>query len=353
MRGPLVQESTLGKPARVAQIRDVNVNLLIDAVVRQTTVLIAQLATAAGTRATLAHTANQVFIDLVRELKDQGLGNKVIADMFGLALRTYHAKVQRLQESNTFRGRSLWEAILDYLQDKKTVQQAEVLTRFRNDDEATVRGVLADLVGSGLIFRSGRGAQVTYRAADPEELKLTSINGDQSSVSDLIWVAVHRDGPLSLPEIVANVAIEPNVVEAALQPLLADGRVQQVDCESEIKFSSDHCVIPLGATRGWEAAVFDHYQALVAALCNKLAQGVGMAKADDRVGGSTYSFTVWQGHPHYEEVVGFLARQRRELSQLRERVARHNEQVPASSTPIEVTAYLGQNLVEDDPGATS
>ncbi len=79
------------------QIQGMNVNLLIDAVVRQTTVLVAQLATAAGTRATMAYTANQVFIDLVRELKEQGLGNKVIADMFGLALRTYHAKVQRLQ----------------------------------------------------------------------------------------------------------------------------------------------------------------------------------------------------------------------------------------------------------------
>jgi len=44
----------------------VNVNLLIDALVRQTTVLVAQLATAAGSRAQLAHTANQVFLDLVR-----------------------------------------------------------------------------------------------------------------------------------------------------------------------------------------------------------------------------------------------------------------------------------------------
>ena len=38
-----------------------NVNLLIDALVRQTTVLIAQLATIAGIRAPLAHVADQVF----------------------------------------------------------------------------------------------------------------------------------------------------------------------------------------------------------------------------------------------------------------------------------------------------
>src|ERR1041385_2422234 len=120
----------------------VNVNLLIDAIVRQTTVLIAQLATAAGARAQLAHTANQVFLDLVHELKHQGLGNKVIADMFGLSLRTYHNKVARLAESSTDRGRSLWEALLAYVQEKGPASRADVLDRFRHDDEATVRGVL-------------------------------------------------------------------------------------------------------------------------------------------------------------------------------------------------------------------
>ena len=332
-----------------------NVNLLIDAIVRQTTVLIAQLATAAGARATLAHTANQVFVDLVRELKEQGLGNKVIADMFGLALRTYHAKVQRLQESNTYRGRSLWEATLEYIQEKKTVLQTAVLTRFRNDDEATVRGVLADLVSSGLVFRSGRGAQLTYRAAEPEELKLTSLNGDNGSASNLIWVAIHRSGPLTVAEIAASVPMEPSAIEAALQPLLLDGRVTRIEQGGAVKFSSERCVIPLGATRGWEAAVFDHYQALVTALCNKLAQGVGTAAADDRVGGSTYSYTVWEGHPDYEEVVGFLERQRRELSALRERVAKYNaEQAPPESRSVQVTAYLGQNVVEtEEVGASS
>src|SRR6185369_747867 len=67
--------------------------------VRQTTVLIAQMATTAGARAPLAHTANSVFLDLARELKQQGLGSKVISDMFGLTLRAYDAKVARLTES--------------------------------------------------------------------------------------------------------------------------------------------------------------------------------------------------------------------------------------------------------------
>src|SRR5690606_39482709 len=90
--------------------------LLIDAIVRQTTVLIAQLATSGGVRAPLAHIANQVFMDLAAELDAQGVSRKVSADMFGMALRTYLRKIQRLNESSTDRGRSLWEAVLQFVE---------------------------------------------------------------------------------------------------------------------------------------------------------------------------------------------------------------------------------------------
>src|SRR6185436_19221680 len=99
-------------PASVTPEADpMNATLLIQAIVRQTTVLIATLATASGQRAQLASVANVVFADLVRELRDQGLGNKVIADMFGLVLRTYQRKVARLSASRSVEGRSLWEAV--------------------------------------------------------------------------------------------------------------------------------------------------------------------------------------------------------------------------------------------------
>src|SRR5512138_1155931 len=101
--------------------------LLIVAIVRQTTVLIAQLATSRGARAPLAQVASQVFLDLVRELERQGVSRKVSADMFGLGLRTFQRKVQRLTESSTERGRSLWTAVLDYLQARGKVTRADVL----------------------------------------------------------------------------------------------------------------------------------------------------------------------------------------------------------------------------------
>ena len=197
--------------------------LLIDAIVRQTTVLIAQLATSAGVRAPLAHTANQVFLDLVGQLKEQGLGNKVIADMFGLALSTYHDKVRRMSESQSDRGRSLWEATFSYVQERGSLLQAEVLTRFRNDDDASVRAVLNDLVESGLVFRSGRGDGTTLRAARPEEVSLAS-DPDDDGLTSLVWLVAHRQGPTTSTEIQAMVPVETARLERALARLVAEGK---------------------------------------------------------------------------------------------------------------------------------
>src|SRR3954454_14766320 len=139
------------------------IELLIHAIVRQTTILIAQLATSQGVRAPLAQVANQVFMDLVRELERQGLSRKVCADMFGMALRTYRRKIQRLSESSTERGRSLWEAVLSYVDDAGIATRADVLRRFHRDDEELVRGMLHDLCESSLLFRTGAGAGTAYR----------------------------------------------------------------------------------------------------------------------------------------------------------------------------------------------
>src|SRR5262245_31647079 len=142
-----------------------NVSPLIDAVVRQTTILIAQLSTTSGLRAPLAHVANQIFLDLVAELERQGVGRKVIADMFGLALRSYQQKVQRLNESATDRGKSLWEAVFRFIHEGGTVSRVRILSRFAHDDSATLRGILNDLVSSGLVYRTGRGDATIYRVA--------------------------------------------------------------------------------------------------------------------------------------------------------------------------------------------
>ena len=100
-----------------SEVRNVlDIRLLIDQIVRQTTVLIAQLSTQAGVRAPLAPIADQVFLELTSEIERQGVGKKVVADMFGMSLRTYQRRVQRVAESVTVRDKTLWEAVLEYLE---------------------------------------------------------------------------------------------------------------------------------------------------------------------------------------------------------------------------------------------
>jgi hypothetical protein len=172
--------------------------LLIDAIVRQTTVLVATLATASGNRPSLAHVANEVLGHLVTELKAQGVGNKVIADMFRMALRTYHDRVARLAESQSDTGRSLWDAVLSHLEQHGTALRADVLRRFSRDNQAMVRGVMRDLVSSGLVFQSGQGDHTSYRAATPEERSLFGREHPRAR-ANMVLVVVHQRGTTTRP----------------------------------------------------------------------------------------------------------------------------------------------------------
>lgn len=335
---------------------DMNVSALIDAIVRQTTVLLAQLATADRGRAQLAHTANQVFLNLVEELKAQGLSGKVIADMFGLALRTYQERVRRLTESRTMQGRSLWEAVLEFIEITGPVTRAEVLRRFQYDDPTTVRGVLQDLVQSAAIYRTGRGDAVTYRRTDMADLGHETKDALDTRVN-LVWIAVQRLGRASSAQLQATLSLKESDLEEALAEALRRGHIHPVPADSpdraapglgsEKLFESSGCLLPYDDPKGWEAAVFDHYQAVVTSITAKLQLGQRHAARDDVVGGSTFGLSVWPGHPHYEEALGLLRRWREQGSTLRQQILEYNARhdVPAEQK-TQVVAYVGQHLVE-------
>jgi hypothetical protein len=286
-----------------------------------------------------------VFLDLVRELKDQGLGNKVIADMFGLSLRTYHNKVARLAESSTERGRSLWEALLTFVQERGSASRALVLERFQADEEAIVRGVLRDLVDSGLLYRAGRGDFTTYRAATPDDALHVDEGVDQRIVN-FAWVAIHRYGPITRSELAEHVPAGDDALDAALARLSRDGRATSEERNGRVLYSTAECVIPFNDPAGWEAAVFDHFQAMVTAICTKLRLGRTHATVGEWIGGSTYCFDVWDGHPEHDEVVGFLQATRERAVALRKRVEAHNvNHRPPGGDPRQVIAYVGQSVI--------
>lgn len=333
-----------------------NMPLLIDSIVRQTMVLIAQLSTTAGLRAPLAHVANQVFLELVNELERQGVGRKVIADMFGLALRSYQQKVQRITESRTERGSTLWEVVLRHVQEREVVTRSQVLSRFARDDDASVRGILADLVGTGLVYKTGRADSTVYRAAAHDEFGQLMLERDHASEAAIVWVSVYRNAPIDRSGLLERLRIEPEALDRALEQLLNDGRIRSESQEAALVYYAENCVIPLDAAAGWEAALLDHYQAVVGAVCAKLGTLSSSPEKASFLGGSTFSFDVWPGHPHAERVRALLGRTRSELGALWEEVHTHNRQQGKPAEHERVTFYFGQNVQVgaselDDSGA--
>jgi hypothetical protein len=324
------------------------VELLIQALVRQTAILVAQLATTGGVRAPLAQIANQVFIDLVRELERLGVSRKVSADMFGLGLRTYRRKILRVAETSTDRGRTLRQDVLQFLRSESLVSRLELLEHFPNDDEAQIRAVLRDLRESQLVFTLGKGAQTTYRAATTEELAaLKRKRGDEGE--DEFHVALmYREGPLSIEEIAERAQTETISVEAAIARLSATGRIRQVEEDGATRYHAPALVIPLGATFGWEAAVFDHFKAVVGTVLTRLQASQAAPLPHDRVGGSTYTIDLWKGHPLEEEVIGTLQRLRTLLSDLRQRVTDINNNEANPPPKDRVVIYVGQHVVNEN-----
>ncbi len=322
------------------------IQLLIDSIVRQTTVLIAQLATSGGIRAPLAHVANQVFLDLANELEAQGVSRKVSADMFGMALRAYVRKVQRLGESSTERGRTLWEAVYDYLAQHEVVTREQVIERFNRDEEALVRGVLHDLTESGLVFATGASPLSVYRVATEDELGHMR-QFTQARVDELLWVIVYREGPIASSVLTKLAGSRSAHVAAALDRLVESGRIQ---CEGEgpdARYRASSFVVPLGAQAGWEAAILDHYHALVRTICQKL-RATPESSAADTVGGSTYTFGVWPGHPLRDEVLGSLRRFRETFGELRSRVDAHNDRHSVPVDYEQVVVYGGQSVIKEE-----
>src|SRR5690606_23810153 len=208
-------------------------------------VFIAQLATSGGVRAPLAQVANQAFLNLSTELQSQGVSKKVIADMFGMALRTYHRKVRSCRESQTEAGRTIWEAVFEHICRSEPVLAIEIHQRFGQDDLEVVTGVLNDLVSSGLVYRAGRGERAVYRAAAAQDF--ARVDERTPDAWDwLVWLTVYRAGPITREEIEQQLRATSEQCQGALDRLLAEGRISSTGEGDERRFASELLEVPLG-----------------------------------------------------------------------------------------------------------
>jgi hypothetical protein len=318
--------------------------------VRQTTVLIARLSTAAGVRSPLGHVADEVFSGLVRELNHQGVSNKVIADMFGMALRSYRQKVQRLGGSATSRGVTLWSAVQAFLAEREWSTRGEVLERFKHDDEVSLRGILNDLVESGLAVRSGMRDDTRYRAATEDELRdvgTETRNGDPDVLTALVWLQIYREGPVTLDQLAKCLPFSRPELALAVATLTADGRVERQVRSSEEVFTAERVLIPIGEAVGWEAAIVDHHRVVLNAIAARATLGSGRSSPTDELGGTTLTFDLWPGHPNEREVRQLLAQFRAAALPLWEEVNQSSKN-DLRSGAYQVHFYFGQYVVADD-----
>lgn len=318
--------------------------LLIHSIVRQTAFLIAQLATAGGTRVPLDRIPAEVFLELVRQLERQGVSRRVSADMFGLGLRTYQRKIQRVAEGIPERERSLWESVLDFIREKSLVRRADVLVKFARVDEFQVRSVLHELCDSGFVFSSGHGAGTLYRAVTEGEIGALQ-EMRSAGLDELLWAFIYQLGPIEQDEILRYSGLAQEDLESALERLIESGRAELLTDGQGPVYRARELVVPLGAAQGWEAAVFDHFNAVVATIAARLAEEGSSAKLS-QVGGSTYTFDVWSGHPMSEEVYSILSRVRSMLSELRGRLEQFNQESGLPEIYTRVSFYAGQSSLQ-------
>ncbi len=320
-----------------------NVRLLVDGLVRQTTVLIAQLSTTAGVRAPLAHVADQVFLDLSREIEGQGVGRKVAADMFGMALRSYQKKVQRLTASVTDSNQTLWQAVLEFLRDGSK-SRARIDTRFAYDHARDVGAVLNDLVASGLVYCTGKAESAIYGLTSEADLHAVATDRDLRSIANVVWLHAFLGEGRTEADFAARLMIPPPVVSKAVTLLLQERRLKQGPDGS---FLATDVVIPVGATEGWEAAVLDHFRAVASVIATKAASGKASAETDE-VGGATLTFNLYPGHPQEKAVRALLSSVRAQANALWQAVTAHAAERPRTDDDFKVTFYFGQTIQEAD-----
>jgi hypothetical protein len=150
----------------------------IDGLIRDSMAQVAQLATAGGTRASLSRVTDQVFLQLTVALERQGITKNVIADMFGMAQRTYYRRVRHARRQQAER-RTVWEGVLELVRASEPISAHAVHQHFLRHPGELVAGALNDLVHSGLVTRSGWGETAVYHAVSEAAVQAAELRRRQ------------------------------------------------------------------------------------------------------------------------------------------------------------------------------
>lgn len=315
---------------------------LIQSIVKATGKLVARVATAGGTRTSIADLGDIFMASMISELQARGVRQRVMADMFGLHLRSLQYQMRRLSESVTDPGRLLWEAVFDHVRIQGECTRTEILYRFRRDEEATVRGVLSDLVETGLVSSKGKGRNAIFRFSALECVNDSSSELAARAKRALVAIKLFRDGPMSADDLCSAMGMTSDEIAS-----LIDGmdNVRVEEQKEGLSYDVTDFVLPVGATEGAEAAVFHHFESVTDTIAERLAPR--LADPTTRTGASTYSFDVWEGHPEEEAVCALLSETRDGVAQIMARVRAADIAQTKPPRAKQITFYAG--LVEGQP----
>lgn len=201
-------------------------------------------------------------------------------------------------------------------------------------------------MSTGLVYRAGRGDDASFRVADATDFAFDDQVRSEASAY-LVWLFVYRHGPVSRERLAELARLPEKVCQDALEELIREGRVREVREGSKVHYESDLLVVAPGSARGYEAAILDHFQAMITAMTRKLVSNQSGERRTDEVGGSTWSLDVWPGHPLEAEAKGTLRRIRAEMEELRARIDSHNSTAKQSRPLEKVVVYSGQYVASD------
>ena len=330
--------------------RDMNFSRLVERMVPLVAELFATLASRDPLRMYFADIAEKTLHDIVSELGKAGLSQEAIAASLGMTIGGFRNKMRRLREAYREEGdgttespRSLMEHVYGFIHEHGSeidpVEYRAIEEHFSGVKEDSLRGVLHFLVQYGLLSVSGRSATREYRIVP----RRTS---DQSGHQDAV-VALYRDGPLSAEDLGHRLELSPDEVAAVLQALRVDGRLGEIQGDDGVtRYRATAYHIPVDAVDGFEAALWDHFQAMCRAICRKVRLARYGAAPDDRIGGATYSYDLPADHPLVEEIGGFLRTSREKLEAWR--VAAHPllADLAPGDGQVRLTIYIGQTVEE-------
>lgn len=315
---------------------------LIHALVREFADLLAELATHDGMLVSVADVPDRLFLELSRAIERRGIGRKVVADLFGVTLRSLQRKTARVGDDVEVETRTAWSDALAFLHERGPVSRAAFEQALRRYDTATLASVLHGLEAGGAIVRRGSGSSATLDVADAgpgSEDPGTAAR----ALEALVWVTVYRRGPLEREALLQLVPAASERVEDAIAALHLDGRVRVVRDGERTMYESTQFAVPSGTAFGFEAAVFDQVNAVLSTITGRLA---GRTPRRDATGGSTYTLDVWEGHPCHEEALSLLSDFRERMGELKSRVERHNAAHGVPSAFDEVVVFAGVDIRE-------